>query len=582
MHQEELPYPPAQYSSAQIRRRGYCQQAHTDRKSWEHGVCACGGGGGGGGGGANIHGSTCSGGGGCSHGDTQQQLHAPHQHPHQYQGQHQHHPRKSLHTLLLPNHQQQQQQQQQPAPQDNERLGNHLNRPNSYLNYLNQHHHTHPHSAPSRGDGAKQGDHASAAGGFADGDRIARQTSEAGANATAAAAVPRRPVNASAPQHDHHPPTTKLQPRNSHNPIPPQQWQQQQQRQQEGPQSENPGKQPEATAGTATAAAAAAAAAGGAAGQTPPRLSRAGAIRRRSTMFLVSPEQDELLARAVEKARRMSDTVGANRGTDMVLSLLGSARRASGRSSLQVQSGTRNGVVAVRRPSATSAMAAAVAGSPASRHPEVRGSSSLLHIGGGGGGGGGTEKLLLPDVGGGGGGGRLGTEQGLMLWAGNKSRVERARLAVRLLQATDLGRSKEEKQIDPYAVVSCEGKSYTSKAVMKSKDPFWDEFFVFDVPQPAFAELKVKVYDHLRCWRPGDIFSIVWWKGWRVRMAVQDDSGQMPGLQVGHVVVHQYGTRLPQMRSWNESCSCSYSCSCSCSCSYSCSYSCSCSCSAAL
>ncbi|GIL56823.1 hypothetical protein Vafri_12132 [Volvox africanus] len=89
-----------------------------------------------------------------------------------------------------------------------------------------------------------------------------------------------------------------------------------------------------------------------------------------------------------------------------------------------------------------------------------------------------------------------------MLWTGNKSRVERARLAVRLLQATDLSRTKEDKQIDPYAVVSCEGKTYTSKAVMKSKDPFWDEFFVFDVPQPAFAELKVKVYDHLRCWRP--------------------------------------------------------------------------------
>ncbi len=55
----------------------------------------------------------------------------------------------------------------------------------------------------------------------------------------------------------------------------------------------------------------------------------------------------------------------------------------------------------------------------------------------------------------------------LQFRAGNKSRVERARLAVRLLQATDLSRTKEDKQIDPYAVVSCEGQSYTSKAVMK-------------------------------------------------------------------------------------------------------------------
>lgn len=37
----------------------------------------------------------------------------------------------------------------------------------------------------------------------------------------------------------------------------------------------------------------------------------------------------------------------------------------------------------------------------------------------------------------------------------------------------------------------------------QSTDPYWDEMFVFDVRHPAFAVLKVKVYDHLRCWRPG-------------------------------------------------------------------------------
>ena len=37
----------------------------------------------------------------------------------------------------------------------------------------------------------------------------------------------------------------------------------------------------------------------------------------------------------------------------------------------------------------------------------------------------------------------------------------------------------------------------------QTQDPFWDEFFVFDVAQPAFAVLKIKVYDHRHCWRPG-------------------------------------------------------------------------------
>lgn len=37
---------------------------------------------------------------------------------------------------------------------------------------------------------------------------------------------------------------------------------------------------------------------------------------------------------------------------------------------------------------------------------------------------------------------------------------------------------------------------------MQSKQPYWDEFFVFEIRSPAFAVLRVKVLDHLSCWRP--------------------------------------------------------------------------------
>lgn len=36
----------------------------------------------------------------------------------------------------------------------------------------------------------------------------------------------------------------------------------------------------------------------------------------------------------------------------------------------------------------------------------------------------------------------------------------------------------------------------------QSAQPYWDEFFVFEVRSPAFAVLRVKVMDHLHCWRP--------------------------------------------------------------------------------
>lgn len=40
------------------------------------------------------------------------------------------------------------------------------------------------------------------------------------------------------------------------------------------------------------------------------------------------------------------------------------------------------------------------------------------------------------------------------------------------------------------------------KCATQSSEPYWDEFFVFEVRSPAFAVLRIKVYDHLRCWRP--------------------------------------------------------------------------------
>ena len=37
---------------------------------------------------------------------------------------------------------------------------------------------------------------------------------------------------------------------------------------------------------------------------------------------------------------------------------------------------------------------------------------------------------------------------------------------------------------------------------MQSSNPQWDEFFAFELVSPAFAVLKVKVMDHMHCWRP--------------------------------------------------------------------------------
>ena len=46
---------------------------------------------------------------------------------------------------------------------------------------------------------------------------------------------------------------------------------------------------------------------------------------------------------------------------------------------------------------------------------------------------------------------------------------------------------------------------------MQSAKPQWDEFFAFELVAPAFAVLKVKVMDHMHCWKPqllGEVSSI--------------------------------------------------------------------------
>jgi len=94
------------------------------------------------------------------------------------------------------------------------------------------------------------------------------------------------------------------------------------------------------------------------------------------------------------------------------------------------------------------------------------------------------------------------TSGGLQLWSGNKSQAQVVRLGVRLIQAAHLSRSSFSQIIDPFATVKCEKAKFVTKAIAKSTQPYWDEFFVFEVRSPAFAVLRVKVLDHLSCWRP--------------------------------------------------------------------------------
>lgn len=135
---------------------------------------------------------------------------------------------------------------------------------------------------------------------------------------------------------------------------------------------------------------------------------------------------------------------------------------------------------------------------------------------------------------------------------GNKSPAQVHRLGVRLIQAASLSRSKHTQVLDPFAVVKCEKSSSVTKAISKararvtwagvgcrparthtgtsslpnkpcltllnrspacaqSKDPYWDEFFVFEVRSPAFAVLRVKVMDHVSCWAPALIGEVRRW-----------------------------------------------------------------------
>ncbi|KAL6753643.1 hypothetical protein V8C86DRAFT_447690 [Haematococcus lacustris] len=93
-------------------------------------------------------------------------------------------------------------------------------------------------------------------------------------------------------------------------------------------------------------------------------------------------------------------------------------------------------------------------------------------------------------------------EQALKLWTGNKSKADVARLGVRLIRASGLSDVSGHSDLDPFAVVKCEKVKRFSKALSKSADPEWDEFFVFDVVHPTFASLRIRVYDHLTCWAP--------------------------------------------------------------------------------
>lgn len=43
---------------------------------------------------------------------------------------------------------------------------------------------------------------------------------------------------------------------------------------------------------------------------------------------------------------------------------------------------------------------------------------------------------------------------------------------------------------------------------LQSGNPLWDDFFVFDVTRPSWAVLKIKIFDHVRCWRPALIGTV--------------------------------------------------------------------------
>jgi hypothetical protein len=57
--------------------------------------------------------------------------------------------------------------------------------------------------------------------------------------------------------------------------------------------------------------------------------------------------------------------------------------------------------------------------------------------------------------------------------------------------------------LDPFATVKCEREKCITRAIARSADPCWDEFFVFEVKSPAFAVLRVKVHGSTWLGGPG-------------------------------------------------------------------------------
>ncbi len=135
---------------------------------------------------------------------------------------------------------------------------------------------------------------------------------------------------------------------------------------------------------------------------------------------------------------------------------------------------------------------------------------------------------------------------------GNKSKAEVARLAVRVVRATGLGGEDNAgaAKLAPFVRVKCEKTTFLTTASVQVRvagactcllpagqarrvsmlphvrcpaicvlhsasvlacllpqgpEPVWDDFFVFEVQSPAFALLKIKVFDKVTCWSPSMI-----------------------------------------------------------------------------
>ena len=61
-----------------------------------------------------------------------------------------------------------------------------------------------------------------------------------------------------------------------------------------------------------------------------------------------------------------------------------------------------------------------------------------------------------------------------------------------------------EDKTRPFVIPKPVGRNQVifSYSFVQSAKPQWDEFFAFELVAPAFAVLKVKVMDHIHCWKP--------------------------------------------------------------------------------